>query len=63
MQHLFRKIAPGYIAAYCGTLTLTGYNMFTLTQPQKKYPARDVDNWHGSCPPFIEYRSKKLFID
>jgi len=59
MLHLFRTITPIYTIAYCGTFALTGYNVFTLTSPQKKYPARDVNNWYGSCPPFIEYRSKK----
>lgn len=58
MLHNFRTIAPIY-AAYCGTFALTGYNIFTFAAPQRIYPARNVDNWHGSCLPFIEYRSKK----
>ena len=59
MLPFFRTITPIYAAAYCGTFALTGYNIFTLATPQRIYPARNVDNWHGSCPPFIEYRSKK----
>ena len=51
-------VSRTFASLYCATFTLTGYNMFKSVETNKKYPARQVDHWYGSCPPFFEYRSK-----
>ena len=50
-----------FAALYGTILTITGMSMIKNNNlDHKKYPPREVKYWYGSCPPYFEYRSKKI---
>ena len=50
---------PTFAIVYSATFTFAGYNVIKNSETDKKYPARKVEYWHGSCPPgYFEYRSR-----
>ena len=50
-----------FAALYGTILTITGMTMIKNNNlDNKKYPPREVKYWYGSCPPYFEYRSKKI---
>ena len=51
-------VSRTFAGLYASSFTLAGYNAIKNTEANKKYPARQVDYWYGTCMPMFEYRSK-----
>ena len=51
-------VSRTFASIYGGIFTFTGYNTIKNSETNKKYPARQVDYWYGSCMPMFEYRSR-----
>ena len=51
-------VSRTFAALYTSSFTLLGFNAIKQGETNKKYPARQVDYWYGTCMPMFEYRSR-----